>query len=569
MNQHLHAFEINSVSMKYIFAILNRPVLLSAFAILFEMQPVLSFQEDEKNKNYSKQEVMIPVEDSIRLATDIFLPDKGGPFPCILIRSPYNKENSTGFAERFADLGYAVVSQDTRGKFESEGKFYPFKYDRQDGLASIRWIKSQSWSNGKIGGWGGSYVGYTQWAIADHLDAITPVVTSANMYEVFYPSGIYSLATSFNWSLAVDSRTVNIIEPEKIATSYYILPLSVADDSTYQQNDFIDDGLKHPYEDAYWGSMNHRSAVSCPMFSVAGWYDIFLQAQIKDFQDLSTSRHPDSRLVIGPYAHGKTLIETDFGEHADLSLFHDKMFSFLASHLGGEDLLDNTNLEDKTYSLFIIHRNEWYGADQWPPANSRPTAYYFTSKGTITAEAVSSNKVSGYTYDPEDPYPSHGGTFLGQCAGMAFQNPNTSRKDQVVFESGPLDKELVLLGPINATIYVSTDAPSTDFFVSLQEVREDGKLINIQEGGKAIYSDEFSDPRVQEIDISLWATGYQINCGHRIRVVISSSLFPRYNRNLNSGEAISAAHKPRKAHQKIYIGKKFPSHIKLPVLDLK
>ena len=266
--------------------------------------------------------------------------------------------------------------------------------------------------------------------------------------------------------------------------------------------------------------------------------------------------------------HGKTLIETDFGEHADLSLYHDKMLSFLVSHLGGEDLKVATDREDKPYSLFIIHRNEWHDADQWPPANSVPTPYYFNSKGTISKEVGSSNEISGYTYDPEDPYLSHGGTFLGQGAGMAFQNPNTARKDQVVFESDPLDKELVLLGPVNATIYASTDAPSTDFFVSLQEVRKDGKIINIQEGGETIYSDEFSDPRVQEIDISLWATGYQINSGHRIRVVISSSLFPRYNRNLNSGEAISTAHKPRKANQKIYIGNKYPSHINLPVLDI-
>ena len=127
----------------------------------------------------------------------------------------------------------------------------------------------------------------------------------------------------------------------------------------------------------------------------------------------------------------------------------------------------------------------------------------------------------------------------------------------------------MLLGPINATIYVSTDAPSTDFFVSLQEVRDDGKIINIQEGGKTIYSDEFSVTRVQKVDISLWATGYQVNRGHKIRAVISSSLFPRYNRNLNSGEAISTAHKPRKAQQELYFGDKFPSHFILPVLEIE
>jgi len=152
--------------------------------------------------------------------------------------------------------------------------------------------------------------------------------------------------------------------------------------------------------------------------------------------------------------------------------------------------------------------------------------------------------------------------------GPALQNPNIDRKDQAAFESEPLDKPLVLLGPIDAAIYVSTDAPCTDFFVSLQDVDADGKILNIQEGGKTVYSDDTATPRLQTADVSLWATGYQINAGHKIRVVVSSSLFPRYNRNLNSGEPIFAAQHPRVAHQKVYFGKKYPSHIRLPVLDI-
>ena len=160
-------------------------------------------------EHFTKSSEKIVMSDGVKLATDIYLPAQGEKWPCILMRSPYNKNNSKGDGEKFTKMGYAVVIQDTRGKFESEGKFYPFKHDRKDGLATIDWIKSQKWFGGKIAGWGGSYVGYTQWAIADQLDAFVPVVTSANMYDLCYPSGIFSLATAFNWGLAVDSKTVN------------------------------------------------------------------------------------------------------------------------------------------------------------------------------------------------------------------------------------------------------------------------------------------------------------------------------------------------------------------------
>ena len=180
-----------------------------------------------------------------------------------------------------------------------------------------------------------------------------------------------------------------------------------------------------------------------------------------------------------------------------------------------------------------------------------------------------SEKVIEYTYDPSDPFPSLGGTFLGVGVGPAFQNQNTERKDQVAFESEVLEEALVLLGPIDATIYAATDAPSTDFFISLQEVRADGKIINIQEGGKNVFSEKRADPWIKQIDISVWATGYQVNAGNKLRVVITSSLFPRYNRNLNSGEDIFNAQNPRIARQKLYFGEKYPSYISLPVLDIK
>ena len=533
---------------------------------------VMVYSQEGESNTLTKQTVFIGVEDSIKLATNLYLPETPGPFPTILIRTPYNKlgvENNGGESIRqFLKNGWAVVAQDTRGKFESNGIYEPFMHERVDGLATLEWIRLQPWCSGKVAGWGGSYVGYTQWAIADQMDVITPILTSANMYELVYPEGLYSLATVNNWGLPNGSRTSNTVDPEKLKDSYLITPLSLADDSTLMQIDLMDQMLAHPHMDAYWGAMNQRAVTTCPVYSIAGWYDIFLKAQILDFELMEPYRHPDSRLIIGPYAHGQITMETDFGEAGDLGRYNEPMVEFIKSHFEVSPVKKEQSGPVKPYSFFIMHRNEWIDCEHWPPENSVSTAFYLHKNGKMSQQADREEKMFEYTYDPTDPYPSIGGTYLGVGVGPAIQNPNTGRTDQVIFESEVLEKPLVLLGPMDATLYAATDAPSTDFFVSLQEIRTDGTIINIQEGGKTIYADYRAAPLPRKNEISLWASGYQIESGHKIRVVISSSLFPRYNRNLNSGEEIFNAQHPRIANQKIYTGGKFPSHILLPVLNI-
>ncbi|MEN8157163.1 MAG: CocE/NonD family hydrolase [Bacteroidota bacterium] len=549
---------------------MKRTVLLAGLLILSSQ--LIFTQSGKHRKPLSKETVYITVEDSIELGTDLYIPEGKGPFPTILVRMPYNINGIGAFGEKivtgFLENGWAAVLQDTRGKFTSGGEYHPFRHERPDGLATVEWIRNQPWCNGKIAGWGGSYVGYTQWAIADQLDVITPTVTSANMYEMVYPNGILSLATVLNWGLGNGARTYNAVDPQKLEESYYTLPLSVADDSAVKQIDFIDAWLAHPYEDGYWGAMNHRAAITCPVLTIAGWYDIFLMAQIRDFEIMEPYRHPGSRLMIGPYAHGTITIETDFGKDGDLNALEgDLVNDFIKKHLEEEaPAAVRSAVADKPYSFFIMHRNEWVDCDQWPPKESKSTPWYLNADGSLDAAHNKTEKVIEYSYDPTDPYPSFGGTFLGAGVGPAYQNPNIERTDQVVFESEVLEDPLVLLGPIDATIYASTDAPQTDLFVSLQEVRADGKIINIQEGGTSLCADERA-PWPRRLDISVWATGYQVEAGHKLRVVISSSLFPRFNRNLNSGEEIFNAQHPRTAHQKIYLGERYPAHISLPVMN--
>ena len=222
--------------------------------------------------------------------------------------------------------------------------------------------------------------------------------------------------------------------------------------------------------------------------------------------------------------------------------------------------------KDKRYILFIMERNEYYGADEWPPKATSFTNYYIGSDKYLGPKVPQKEGQLEYTYDPANPYPSKGGTILGEGVGPALQNENVLRQDQVVFETEVLKSATTLLGPIGATLYVSSDVPGTDFIVCLQDVFPNGNIINIQDGGATVRLEADS---IKKAELSVWATGYQVNPGHKLRAVITSSLFPRFNRNLNSSEPIFSAKTIKQAHQKIYFGAEYPSCITLPILKLE
>lgn len=514
----------------------------------------------------SQKNQMVTMPDSVKLATDVYLPGSNPPFPCILVRTPYNKDGVQSAAQDFAKNGCAVIVQDTRGKFASEGVFYAFQHERADGLATLAWLRKQPWCNGKVAGWGGSYVGYTQWAISDFLDVLLPDFTSADLYDLIYPGGLFSLATAFSWGLVVDAKTVNPIPPDKIIASFRILPLSAADDSV-KPNQFLDDWLRHPQRDEYWESLNQRGPVAAPVLAIAGWYDIFLLALLNDLDAFQENGHPENHVVIGPWAHGKMAVELDFGKATGQR--GQLQRRFIQKHLQGEAVeVIQPPFKANKYSLFIMQRNEYFGCDEWPPKAVKFRSLFLASNQSLAPVAPATTSCLKYTYDPRNPYPNLGGTFLGAGVGPAWQNPNTGRTDQLIFETGPLDTALVLLGPLSATLFVRTDAPGTDFIACLQDVYPDGKILNIQEGGASVKMDPRSQNRVRKLDFSLWATGYQVQPGHKLRVAIVSGWFPRFARNLNDGKPIFDAQSPREAHQEVFCGLQYPSHILLPILPL-
>ena len=539
-------------------------VLLFQFYIsgIFSINEVFA---QELGKHLTDKSVIMT--DSIALATDVYLPEGEGPFTCILIRTPYNKNGTKGDCEWFQKRGFAVVAQDCRGKYNSQGKFYPWIDERSDGLTTLEWIRNQEWSDGKIGAWGGSYVGYTQWAISDELDVITPYVTGADMYDLFYPSGIFSLGLAFSWGFIVDAQETNSIPAEKSQASYSILPLSASADSTIgKKSEFMDDWLRHENRDEYWQSQNHRGIAKADVFSIAGWYDIFLLDQLADFEALD-SNATDNRQIVSYFCHGSAAMKNDYGgstKTGDPALLAKQ---YLINNLSDDETdIFMPPFKDSKYNLFIMERNEFYGADNWPPKATSFENYYFGPNENISTTIPKESTSSTYRYDPSNPYPNLGGTAIGANVGPSLQNSNVERKDQIVFESSKLDSSLILLGPISAELYVSSDVANTEFYVCLQDVFQNGDIVNIQEGGASV---NFEKSEIDILNIDVWATGYQLNAGHKLRVVVCSSLFPRYNRNLNTGETIYSATELKIAEQKIYLGQEYPSHITLPILNLK
>lgn len=512
-------------------------------------------------------EVYIQMDDGILLATEVFLPKRKakGSYPVVLVRTPYNKDAEKWLGKAFGFFGIAVVTQDCRGKYESEGEFYPFVNERLDGLVTLNWIREQEWCNGVISGWGSSYLGYTQLAISDSIDFMTLLLTGSNIYDFAYPDGCFSLQSAFTWGLQNADSITELQPSEKLSKSFSILPVSEADDSVLRDIKFLDDWINHEKYDKYWDEINHRGLIQAPMLSIAGWYDIFLKAQLEDFESSPGKNNSISRLIIGPWCHGSMGIENDFGGTRKTGS-PKKIFKYVRKFMKGKKTRLSSPLMNTRYNLFIMERNKYVGSDTWPPAETNLTPHYIGPENYLDTITYTESGALEYQYSPLDPYPSYGGTALGEGVGQALQNENSSRKDQIVCQKYIENDPLILLGPVSAKLWLNSNVSCTDFVVQIQDVFPDGKIVNIQEGISHV---KFNGSNPQMTEISIWSTGYQLNPGHSLRVVISSSWFPRFNRSLNNCEPASEAISSQDAIQRLYYGPETPSHLILPVYNME
>ena len=543
-------------------------------------------------------DISVPMRDRIHLATDLYLPTAQGPHPTILIRTPYTKGEAKAVGEFFARYGYAVVVQDTRGRHKSEGEFYPFRNEHADGVDLTRWVKQQAWCNGKLGGFGGSYLGFTQWAMADgnsDLSSISPAFITSDLYSGIYQRGAFGQLSFLHWSLTSYGRFGNMNGAANIKKGFGHFPLIEADDAAGRNVGFYDEWVTHPTPDSYWLEMSPRQrpqSVTTPAFLVAGWYDFFRDAQIHDFQSIRQDGAPNARtatkILIGPWGHGFFSINLkNYGvQPGSLEVIP---FEYVRESKAWLDysLKGTANGWDRRapVRVFVLGENEWRDEQEWPPARASYRPYHLHSKGhastlhgdgTLTeAQPTGAEPADSFVFDPLNPVPTKGGSH-GDIwfSGPADQTEIEKRPDVLVYSSEPLQQSLLIMGPVRVKLFASSTATDTDFTAKLVDVFADGRALILCEGiVRARYRNgldrpEFMQPgNVYPLDIEVGHTAVHLQAGHRIRLEVSSSNSPRYDVNPNTGGPVATERAPVRATQRILHSADAVSTLILPVID--
>ncbi len=562
----------------------------------------------------------VPMRDGTILRANVTRPKAEGKFPGVVERTPYNKEggseNSIGSPEYFAQRGYAVVLQDVRGRFASDGEFYPFRDDgagvNRDGYDTVEWIAQQPWCDGNVGSIGGSYSGATQYRNAlsrpPHLRAMFVRESSADYYQEWvYRSGAFELGFSLSWMHTVTSTNLpHLVEEgdlerqqkvferirEEMDDWYARLPLYPCPFAE-GLSDWHNTWLLTPEDGSYWWQFNvekYHDQIETPTYHLGGWFDIFLAGTLKNFVGMKRRARTEKarqsqKLIIGPWVHGPGNInnrragEFDFGETAAVDS-NELRLPWLDYWLKG---VDNGIMDDAPVRLFVMGRNEWRDETDWPLPDTRYTNYYFhggsstsidsLNDGTLSPEPPSgSENPASYVYDPDHPVPTVGGNTLNVIDGARDHRQVDERC--LTFTSEPMSAELEITGPVKAVLYGMSSAPDTDWVVRLEDVHPDGYSRNLCDGIlRARYRDSFEHPelldpgKVYRFEVDLWATSNVFMPGHRIRVAVTSSCFPRFDRNLNTGGAINREAVGQVAINTVFYDDFRASHIVLPLIE--
>lgn len=541
-----------------------------------------------------KLDVKVPMQDGTQLSTNIFLPSEEGSFPVILHRTPYgNGDADNGIARMLAQIGYAFISQDVRGRFESEGIFEPFIAEAQDGYETQEWVRQQSWCNGSIGTMGGSYDGFTQWLPAPlqspALKTMLPLITFMDFHDdVAYIGGAFQLSLALGWASMVTAQEGEDVRSQAEAM-YQAFPLNNYASVLGREIPFYNDWMSHPNDDDYWASATIRgkhNRVQLPTLSIGNWYDIFAKATTDNFREMRESAATDEirqaqRLIMGAGAHGAPgpkIGDRELGEEAELDV-NGIQLRWFEHWLKGKK---NGVMETAPVRIFVMGINEWRDEQEWPLARTRYTNVYLHSDGNantlngggfLSFHAPEGEGADHYRYDPNDPVPTKGGANLTIPSGAFDQREVEERQDVLVYTSLPLESPIEVTGPIHVVLYAASSATDTDFTAKLVDVDPDGTAWNLTDSIiRARYRNSDTEPELIEpskiypYTIDLWVTSNVFLKGHRIRLEISSSNFPRFDRNPNTGSTFAADGEMVVAEQTIYHSKEYPSHLVLPVI---
>jgi putative CocE/NonD family hydrolase len=567
------------------------------------------------------KDVAMRTRDGVTLRADVYRPDASGKFPVLVVRTPYDKSAGMAATEKdyFPPRGYVVVMQDTRGRHASEGEFTPFVNEGRDGYDAIEWAAGLPWSNGEVGTVGQSYMGLVQYFAAPerppHLRAMSPVSGPITYFENFtYRRGAFEIGWVLAYFTFMARDTLmrkGLYEQERAKldsfVSYPDIPMAPLKRDAYKHLPLADWGerLKHgaPYladyirnssYGPYWAETDLRTRfnqIDVPMLHVGSWYDVFQYDTLTMFNGMrehamSERARRGQRLLMGPWAHllpyavptSKGTGEIDFGPEAAIELH--------AAHLRWFDCFlknaDNGVLDEAPIRLFVMGENRWRDENEWPLARTRYTDVFLRSGGhanSASGDGVLSFAQPGdeqpdrYVYDPNDPVPTRGGNTLGIRSGVYDQTEVEKRDDVLVYTGDVLTNDLEVTGPITLKLHAASSARDTDFAAKLVDVRPDNYAQNIAGGiMRARFRESLSAPslvspdKVYEYTVDLWSTSHVFKPGHRIRLEVSSSNFPNFDRNPNTGHDFGADAEVVAARQTVFHDGRYPSHLILPVI---
>ncbi len=553
-----------------------------------------------------ERNVPAKMRDGVILRADIYRPKAEGKFPVLLVRTPYDKTGESNFGMKGAARGYVVVEQDVRGRFTSDGEWYVFKNESQDGYDTVEWAAALPYSNGKVGMFGGSYVGATQYlaviAKPPHLAGICPTVTASNYHDGWtYQGGAFEQWFNESWSTGLAENTMRrrLEENADAIGGTKTLPLTdyavLEAPSATGIAPYFTDWLAHPNFDAYWKQWSiedHYANIQVPVLSFGAWYDIFLGGTLRNYMRLKTEAGTEAarrgqRLVVyvGGHAGGSSnrkVGAVDFGEKLPIDE-DDMTLRWYDWLLKGEA---NGMESEKPVRIFVMGKNEWRDEDDWPLARAKSTRYFLHSSGsanslsgngTLSTVAPGEEKADQYGYDPADPTPTIGGPLccgaLPTGIGPEDQRPAEARSDVLVFTTPAFAKDFEVTGPVTLDLFVSSSAVDTDFTGMLVDVWPNGFAQNLTSGILRMrYRNSQEKPELENpgemyhVTVDLWATSNVFLPGHKLRLEVSSSNFPRFDRNMNTGELQSRATRMIKATNVIYHDKAHPSALILPVV---
>lgn len=517
--------------------------------------------------------IMVPMADGIELATLLFEPQLAGPHPTILIREPYGLSGFSTVGELYAERGFNVVLQACRGTDKSGGVFDPLSHEREDGLATLDWIKAQPWYDGRLGTSGPSYLGYTQWAICDALpkqSAMAVKVTSAEFKSIVFPGGSFAVGLWLSWLQTIEGIRGNPLRTAQRMFTGGIdrvtlratmkLPLRDADKRVVGHPvPFWNKWLAHAVgNDSFWHPMDHTHRIGVrtpPVSFTSGWYDFMLDQLLRDYR-LLIDAGQNPHLTVGPWFHVSGELQA---ESVRQTLDWMNM-----------QLLGQPGEPRKPVRIHVSGRNEWHEFDAFPPGPEDHQIWHLHPEGVLSQRPVRAAEPDRYRYDPRDPTPAIGGAmFAFTGAGPVDQKPLECRKDVLVYTSEPLFNDVTVIGQVRVTLYARSSLVNTDFFVRLSDVNEAGVSTNICDG---LVRKTSADPAVPEdiwkIALRMHATAHTFRRGHQLRVVVTSGAHPRYARNTGTDEALGEAVTLEAADIEVFHDPRHPTAVHLPVYEI-